>query len=121
MEALACTQLNNLTDTYIQNRKMTYRYCTDTSFANDSTHGVLNQAAVMGMAGLAGDREYQDSSKMTQSLAHIDYILVNKNQKITFDSNNVQKTNAGSQQNFTLYRITNSDSIRVDAQAPNRD
>lgn len=115
------TQLNNLTDTYIQNRKMTYRYCTDTSFANDSTHGVLNQAAVMGMAGLAGDREYQDSSQMTQSLAHIDYILVNKNQKITFESNNVQKTNAGSQQNFTLYKITNSDSIRVDAQAPNRD
>lgn len=112
------TQLNNLTDTYIQNRTMTYRYCTDTAFANDSTHGILNQASIMGIAGLAGDREYQDSSSMTHSLSHIDYILVNKNQDITFQSNNVQDTNVGSHLNFTLYKITDSDSIRVDAKAP---
>lgn len=115
------TQLNNISDTYIQDRRGLFRYVSDTTFAQDADHGILNQAAVMGMAGLAGDEEYQDTSLMTKSLSHIDYILVGNDQKITFQSSNVVDTGVGEHLNFTLYKVTNSDSIRVQATAPATD
>lgn len=113
------TGMNNMTDTYIQNRKMTYRYVTNTTFAADVQHGYLNQAAVMGMAGLTGDKDYGESSSMARNLSHIDYILVNKNQNIRFRSSNVKDTGIGNHINFTLYQVTDGNGIRVDAKAPN--
>lgn len=115
------TQRNNLTDTYIQDRTLSYRYCTDTAFAQNATLGYLDQSALLGTAGLSGGKPYGEVNDMTRSLSHINYILVSNNQDIHFTSKNVIDTGVGSHKNFILYRITDSKLIRVEAHAPDND
>jgi hypothetical protein len=115
------TQMNNLTDTYIQDRTLSYHYCTDTAFAQDSARGYLDQSAILGISGFSGGKPYADANKMTRSLSHIDYILVNNNQDITFRSDNVVDTGVGEHENFTLYHVTDSNPILVEAHEPDEE
>lgn len=104
------TGMNNLTDTYIDNRHLSYRYITDNNLAAYlSDTGVLDQKGVL----------YRTSSSLNDTdfyqpeMPHIEYVLVNSKQKIRFLSGNVQLVDVGDSYNFMLYRITDNQPVAL--------
>lgn len=102
--------VNDLADTYIDNRHLTYRYATvDALSASTDEDGALDQASLIGRTRSSYGQA--DTSDVSRPI--IDYILVNTRQKVAFTSGNVETVDMGDGKLFRLYRIVDDQPVTL--------
>lgn len=104
------TETDNLADTYIDDRRLIYRYTTSDDLATFAASGALH-----GRTALTSDMQPLSDQTVADDVSFpgIDYILVNADQRIAFTSNNVQAIDVDNSAGFQLYRITNDQPITL--------